>query len=133
MSTQTVIFDCCHSGSGTRGNDETDESTARSCELSPKDVPDGLDARIYKENPATEATTETVTRGLRFAKGFAMKDMNSHILLAACSANELAREDKKAQEAHGRFTTALLELLRTVHPDQITYADVLSKIPRIDG
>ena len=131
VKTQTVIFDCCHSGSGTRGDDETDESTARTCELSPKDSPDGLDAAIYKANPEPEA--ETGTRGLRFAKGFAMKDMNSHILLAACSANELAREDKKAQDAHGRFTTALLELLRTVHPDQITYADILSKIPRIDG
>jgi hypothetical protein len=96
--------------------------------LSPKDSPDGLDADIYKANEA-----ETGARGLRFAKGFAVNGMKSHIVLAACSPSGLAWEDKKAQGAHGRFTTALLKLLRTVHPDQITYADILSKIPLIYG
>jgi hypothetical protein len=70
---------------------------------------------------------------MRFAEGFAMKGMKSHVLLAACSANESALEDKKTPEAHGRFTTALLRLLKEVSPDQMTYADVLSKISRIDG
>ncbi|RXW16207.1 hypothetical protein EST38_g9645, partial [Candolleomyces aberdarensis] len=125
----TVILDCCHSGSGTRGGGETDETTVRGCELGPNDVPDDLDEHICKENLEPEATTESSTCGLRFAKGFAMKDMNSHILLAACGAGERAREDR----GHGRFTDALLELLRTVPPDQITYADILLKMPRIDG
>ncbi|RXW22833.1 hypothetical protein EST38_g3034 [Candolleomyces aberdarensis] len=129
----TVILDCCHSGSGTRGDEETDKATVRGCELRPNDVPEDLDEHICKENPEPEATTEAGTRGLQFAKGFSMKDMNSHILLAACGAGELAREDKGSEEAHGRFTAALLELLRTVAPDQITYADVLSKMRRIDG
>ncbi|KAJ2922355.1 hypothetical protein H1R20_g14729, partial [Candolleomyces eurysporus] len=129
----TVILDCCHSGSGTRGDEETDETTVRGCELSPNDVPEDLDEHICKENPEPEATTEAGTRGLGFAKGFAMKDMNSHVLLAACGAGELALEDKGPEKAHGRFTAALLELLRAVAPDQITYADVLSKMRRIDG
>ncbi|KAJ2921480.1 hypothetical protein H1R20_g15619, partial [Candolleomyces eurysporus] len=129
----TVILDCCHSGSGTRGEEETNKITVRGCELSPNDVPDDLDEHICKENLPPNATAEYGTRGLSSAKGFAMKDMNSHILLAACSANELAREDNHAKEAHGRFTTALLELLRSVPLDQITYANFLSRMPRIDG
>ncbi|KAJ2926834.1 hypothetical protein H1R20_g10256, partial [Candolleomyces eurysporus] len=112
----TVILDCCHSGSGTRGDEETDGSTVRGCELSPNDVPDNLDERIRKENPEPKAPTESGNRALRFPKGFAVKDMNSHVLLAACSANELAREDKKDQRSSGRFTSALLELFRTVPP-----------------
>jgi hypothetical protein len=70
---------------------------------------------------------------MRFAEGFAVKGMNSHVLLAACSAKERALEDKKSLEAHGRFTTALLQLFKEISPDQMTYADVLTKIPRIDG
>jgi hypothetical protein len=125
MLVQTVILDCCHSGSGTRGDDQTMETLARGCEIYPDDVPDDLDADI--------CGNETSTRGMRFAEGFAMKGMKSHVLLAACSANERALEDKQSQEAHGRFTTALLGLFRTVSPNQMTYADVLTKISRIDG
>ena len=137
---QTVIFDCCHSGSGTRGDGDTEESIVRSCELSPDDYPDGLDADILKRNsgdhPEREAAMKPGARGgLHWAKGFATKDTNSHVLLAACRATEQAREDKETpQRFHGRFTTALLELLRGItQPDQFTYTDVLSKMPRIDG
>ncbi|KAJ2926774.1 hypothetical protein H1R20_g10309, partial [Candolleomyces eurysporus] len=135
----TVILDCCHSGSGTRGK-ETDNSIVRGCELSPNDVPDDLDAHIWKANPEPESepTANSATRGLVSARGFAVRGMKSHILLAACSANEDAREDFKAAGgeapiARGRFTTALLELFETVHPNQITYAEVLTKILPIDG
>ncbi|RXW20807.1 hypothetical protein EST38_g5035 [Candolleomyces aberdarensis] len=131
----TVIFDCCHSGSGTRG-DETDNSTVRGCKLSPNDVPDDLDAHIRKANPEPEATAKSGTRGLRSATGFAVQGMNSHILLAACGAGEEAREDIKDhrdQIARGRFSSALLELFKTVAPNQITYTEVLAKILPIDG
>ena len=113
---QTVILDCCHRASKPR----SDESAVRGCKLSPNDVPDYLYEHIRQEHSP-------------IAKGFAVRDMTSHILLAACGAGEFAWEDKKGQEVHGRFTTALLALLRAVPPDQITYTNVLSKIPRIDG
>ncbi|RXW17048.1 hypothetical protein EST38_g8799 [Candolleomyces aberdarensis] len=125
----TVILDCCHSGSGTRGSSEESETLARGCELGLGDVPRNLDALICAAYPGAE----TSSRGIRFAEGFATKGMKSHVLLAACSANELALEDKQSEEAHGRFTTALLELFRSVPPDQLTYADILTKIRRIDG
>ncbi|RXW17707.1 hypothetical protein EST38_g8147 [Candolleomyces aberdarensis] len=125
----TVILDCCHSGSGTHGG-SNDESTVRGCQLDDDAIPDHLDRDILEDSPAD-------TRGLSIAKGFAVKDMHSHILLAACSANELAREDavKRGQDsdARGRFTFALLDLLRSVSPNQITYGDVLTRIPSING
>ncbi|KAJ2926726.1 hypothetical protein H1R20_g10359, partial [Candolleomyces eurysporus] len=128
----TVILDCCHSGSGTRGGLD-DESTVRGCQLDDDAIPDHLDRDILKDSRAFDSDT----RGLSIAKGFAVKDMRSHILLAACSANELAREDavKRGQDsdARGRFTAALLELLREVSPNQITYSDVLIRIPSING
>jgi hypothetical protein len=125
---QTVILDCCHSGSGTRGS-EIIETLERSCKLSPGDISDDLDADICKDYPETEFSA----RGMRFAEGFAVEGMNSHVLLAACSANERALEDKNSAEPHGRFTSALLRLFKEVSPDQMTYADVLTRISRIDG
>ncbi|RXW11756.1 hypothetical protein EST38_g14099 [Candolleomyces aberdarensis] len=125
----TVILDCCHSGSGTRGG-SNDESIVRGCQLDDGAIPDHLDLDILKDSSAD-------TRGLSIAKGFAVKDMRSHILLAACSANELAREDTVKRgpdsDARGRFTAALLTLLRSVSPNQITYSDVLTRIPSING
>ncbi|KAJ2926775.1 hypothetical protein H1R20_g10308, partial [Candolleomyces eurysporus] len=135
----TVILDCCHSGSGTRGK-KTDSSTVRGCGLIPNDVPDDLDAHIRKANPEPEPepTADSTARGLASATGFAVWGMRSHILLAACSANEEAREDFRAASgqapiARGRFTNALLELFKTVPPNQITYAEVLTKILPIEG
>ncbi|KAJ2921276.1 hypothetical protein H1R20_g15820, partial [Candolleomyces eurysporus] len=128
----TVILDCCHSGSGTRGA-SNDESTVRGCQLDDDAIPDHLDRDILRDGRAFGSDT----RGLSIAKGFAVKDMHSHILLAACSANELAREDavKRGQDsdARGRFTAALLDLLRSVSPNQITYSDILTRIPSING
>ncbi|KAJ2915855.1 hypothetical protein MD484_g4547, partial [Candolleomyces efflorescens] len=124
----TVIFDCCHSGSGTRGDGQRGDTLVRGCTLRPDDVPKDLDAAICKDYPEAEFKA----RGMRFAEGFSVQGMKSHILLAACSANELALEDK-SPEAHGRFTTALLRLFKEIGPDQMTYADVLSKISRIEG
>ncbi|KAJ2915864.1 hypothetical protein MD484_g4548, partial [Candolleomyces efflorescens] len=118
----TVILDCCHSGSGTRGS-EVAETLERRCEICPSDVPDDLDA--------DEA--ESSARGMGFAEGFAVEGITSHVLLAACSANERALEDRNSAEPHGRFTAALLRLFKEVPPDQMTYVDVLTRISRIDG
>jgi hypothetical protein len=147
-----VILDCCHSGSGTRGDE-----TVREFVLDPNDVPADLDAGIL-ENPANLATELSAltechggrARGLQTAKGFATHGMKSHVLLAACSANEVAREGaqvsrhalgdqptldipKEALIVRGRFTIALLELLENVSLNQITYDEVLTKILPIKG
>jgi hypothetical protein len=120
----------------------------REFELDPNDVPDDLDADIL--NDPANLVPDDGARGLQTAHGFAVQGMNSHVLLAACSANEVAREGTQVRHAaggqptlddskeasvtvRGRFTTALLELFENVSPSQITYADVLNRILPIDG
>lgn len=133
---QTVILDCCNAGSATRGQ-EDDGVAVRGGELDPNDAPDGLDADIYAANPDlppdASNTDGSISRGLRVAKGFAAYAMRSHVLLAACSVKEMAREDKEDGVARGRFTTALLRMFKNVTPDQVTYFDSLTKMPRIEG
>ncbi|KAH6887267.1 caspase domain-containing protein [Coprinopsis sp. MPI-PUGE-AT-0042] len=114
----TVIFDCCHSGSGTHGDDK--DATVRGAPLREEGIP-------HDNDPEMQAGT----RGVEVAKGFAHRGIRSHVFLAACSANELARED--ANVGRGRFTVALLKLLRTTGVEQLVYADVLCRIDPIIG
>ena len=124
MATKTVIFDCCYSTSSESDDDGEDDSSVRGCKLSPNDVPYDLDAHIVERDPDSHKFQGTAAKVI---------NLNSYILLTACSSSGLAWEDRNAQGSHGRFTTALLELFRAVPPDQISYADVVNKIPRIDG
>ncbi|KAF6743200.1 hypothetical protein DFP72DRAFT_1080537 [Ephemerocybe angulata] len=71
----TVILDCCHSGSGARG-DEDETTTVRGGELHPNDAPEGLDSHIVTGYKPPQPTGGT--RGIKVAKGFANQDMNSH-------------------------------------------------------
>ncbi|KIJ56327.1 hypothetical protein M422DRAFT_239548 [Sphaerobolus stellatus SS14] len=117
----TVIFDCCHSGSGTRVN-EDDPTTVRSIEMPENvDVPSDLDKPVWSDG-ATH-------RGISFPTGFLHKGIRSHMLLAACGAKEVAREDSVL--ARGKFTTALLKLLREIPADRLTYATVLERMEKI--
>jgi len=127
---QTVIFDCCHSGSGTRDDEaEEQERFTRAADFTipgkPADVtisiPDELDRTIWQKDSAT--------RGLRVPAGFVNKGVRSHILLAACSADELAKEEK----GRGCFTSAFLALLKSVGAEQLTYVEALDKMEQIAG
>ncbi|KAF9070088.1 caspase domain-containing protein [Rhodocollybia butyracea] len=110
----TVILDCCHSGSGTR-KDETDPSYAmRGFEL-PKSyiVPKSL----LNEVAASRATA--------VAQGFEKTGIRSHVLLAACTHNQLAQE----RQGRGMFTSELLSLLKEKGVDKLSYNDVVMMLP----
>lgn len=129
-----MIFDCCHSGSGTRSI----ETNIRAAALDPRDeICLYLDRHIHNDPRNRPAAASDIPaaghRGLVHSSGFANAGINSHVLLAACSATEPAREDKDGDITRGRFTAALLELFRNTSPDQITYSEVLGRIRRIDG
>lgn len=64
---------------------------------------------------------DTGTRGVHAASKYRTRGLGSHILLAACGSNELAKEDS----GRGRFTSSLLALLRRVSPEDLHYADIL--------
>lgn len=109
----TVIFDCCHSGSGTRGDSSVVSTRGFDYE---KQLPKDLDAKLL--------TGDGNTRGVKLAAGFLNHGLESHVLFAACNSNEVAREAK----GRGAFTTALLATLATVCTDKISYTDLLRRI-----
>jgi hypothetical protein len=55
--------------------------------------------------------------------------VESHVLLAACSATESAREE----DGRGNFTKAFLALLQSEGVDKLTYSDVLTRMDAILG
>lgn len=55
--------------------------------------------------------------------------LSSHVLLAACSATESARE----MNGRGKFTVSLEAALKTVSPDQISYVELLDRLDNITG
>ncbi|KDQ52438.1 hypothetical protein JAAARDRAFT_73132 [Jaapia argillacea MUCL 33604] len=105
----TVIFDCCHSGSGTRDPDRL----IRCAEIEDKISLD-LDQRIC----GTDA------RGSVTLPEFRHTGLSSHMLLAACGADETAGEINQ----RGVFSKALLKLLQSVGVEKLTYRDVLTSI-----
>ena len=115
IAKQTVIFDCCYSGSGTRTNISDPTRLARVV-----DIPTGLPSRLDQEIWHDTATD----RDICVTHGFLQRGVESHVLLAACGAQELAIED----QGRGVFTQALLFLLTSVSPDNIRYCDVLKMI-----
>jgi hypothetical protein len=101
-----VLFDCCHSGSGTRGID-----AAR-----------GVKPRLTHE-VTTERPLESYLDGhyarLRDAGASLFVPRARHILLAACERGQLAQE----APGHGVFTGALLDVLEKAGGD-LSYADL---------
>ena len=114
---QTVIFDCCHSGSGTRKDSTDPTHLIRGFEIT-EPVPAKLDENIWS-NPGQ--------RGSTIPSGFLQTGLRSHVLLAACGAEETAKE----QKGRGAFTKALLDALNAVSVDTISYADLLQRMHAI--
>ena len=110
-----VLFDCCHSGSGTR-----DVTSAR-----------GLKPRLTHE-VTTERPLETYLDGyysrLRDAGQPLFVPTARHILLAACERGQLAQE----MPGHGLFTSTLIDVLEK-SGGELSYADLsCAAAPRSD-
>ncbi|KAI0028619.1 caspase domain-containing protein, partial [Vararia minispora EC-137] len=115
----TVIFDSCHSGSGSRV-DQGGISALITRGIALKDdyqILASVDEDVFKDN----------RREPLAAKGEPRTSMFSHVLLAACSS------DGEAHESNGRglFTHALLDHLRnpTIPFNMLTYIDVIKGLP----
>ncbi|KAF9529618.1 caspase domain-containing protein [Crepidotus variabilis] len=106
----TFISDCCHSGSMTRGG----EPNIRGVHVPLSYLyPTNLDIEhIYEALPyGSDAPSE-----------------QTHVLLAACGAKELAREAFSANKWHGEFTRALLHLLKSTSIYRLTPDDILFRL-----
>ncbi|CCM00516.1 uncharacterized protein FIBRA_02550 [Fibroporia radiculosa] len=114
----SVIFDCCHSGSGTRADVAEPTRLDRGIEVKTS-LPADLDQEIW--NSPSSSSEE---RAIAISAGFAHSGLRSHVLLAACGAEERAREER----ARGLFTKALIDALISYGTDKLTYADVIKRM-----
>jgi hypothetical protein len=79
-------------------------------------LPANCDEAIWSEVDPSRAASVSV--------GFLGQDRESHILLAACSRNELAWE----RAGRGLFTKALLKVLTEVGSKNLDYATLIRKL-----
>jgi hypothetical protein len=113
---QTVILDCCHSASGTRVARDNMIVATRSFNL-PLNAKFDRNAMIH--NSFRSSNVPKIERN---------KGLASHVLLAACTDKEEAREDNACIVMRGRFTLALTELLRSGDLQSLTYTDIIQRL-----
>ncbi|KAJ6462404.1 caspase domain-containing protein [Mycena vulgaris] len=130
----TAIFDSCNSGGLGRGDDEKvlgeDDDTPRFAETVvpiPKDLDDDLGVNL-------RAAIQVLPKGFRFPF------MESHILLAACRFDQIARETTVNGIRRGRFSENLMRTLRTISLEKTTYMQLIdllqtwsNQIPQVEG
>lgn len=105
----TVILDCCHSGSGTRGG-----HVVRGVEFKERrvTVPGNYDEGIWRKFIGSGTVVDYEYRHA---------GPGSHVLLAACGSKELAADGYS-------FTQALLEYLKTALLDTLSYVVLIRNI-----
>lgn len=114
-----MIFDCCHSAGGSRDGDDEGSRFVEMQKLPP--LPAEIDSEIVNDK-SLGAESE-------IDAGFAKQAMNSHTLIAACAHGERAYENGDLNR--GYFTLALLELLRRVKVDSLTYKGCMQRLPTL--
>lgn len=83
------------------------------------------------ELPESYAILPTIDNGVlsrrsgESTKGFKNAALASHVLLSACMEDQTARED----HGRGAFSRELLQLLRTVGADKLTYKETVDRLP----
>ncbi|KAF9474959.1 hypothetical protein BDN70DRAFT_884283 [Pholiota conissans] len=121
----TAVFDCCHSASATRSIVPShDEGITRSVKLKA--------TAAYADQLSQEITTiQPAVRSVATSSKYSHRGLGSHILLSACETSEEAKEDNR----HGRFSTALLGLLKEVPADTLRYSEIFHhpKFAKITG
>ncbi|KAJ2925983.1 hypothetical protein H1R20_g11114, partial [Candolleomyces eurysporus] len=108
----TVIFDSCHSGSGTR----SESGTRVRGGPHEGDVPADLDDDIVLSTGST--------RGTRVPDKFRHHGLRSHVLLAACAPHEQAHESGSS----GAFTKTLLGALNGANTTELTYEGLIERM-----
>ncbi|KAK0223599.1 caspase domain-containing protein [Armillaria fumosa] len=111
---QTLILDCCHSAGINRGGGDAPNTRSRQLFKPPPISPD-CDSTIRRFVPASQVVPVT--------SGFSGTPWDSHILLAACSRLQTAKE----VDGKGLFTHALLKVMRGRHAAQgeLTYQSLM--------
>ncbi|CAE6437131.1 unnamed protein product [Rhizoctonia solani] len=115
----TVIFDSCHSASGTRDDTEHPDLRARSEEVQ-FPIPHDIDSDIL----AHSSLGSKIGRGIEL---LFHSDQSSHVHIAACGSAQKAWEDSGT----GLFTQILLDTIRKSRIDNITYESLIKALPKL--
>jgi len=115
-----VILDCCHSGSGTRGEAKASESVRRA----PTDKRQ-RPIESFIVTPEEIPAAPPVTRSLGAVSGWRIPQ-GRHVLLAACQDIEEAKEYSSDGEHRGAFSYFLLETLQRAN-GSLTYRDLFKR------
>ena len=116
----TIIMDCCHSGSGTRGDLEG-ETAVRKAPIDRRKRP--LDSFIFSSAEADQLSAsrspEENPTGWTLPRG-------KHIFLAACRDSELAKEYYGDGQSRGAFSYFFLDTLKKAN-GSLTYRDLFKR------
>ncbi|PMB44625.1 hypothetical protein CEN39_28090 [Fischerella thermalis CCMEE 5201] len=115
-----MIIDCCHSGSGTRGDLEA-ETAVRQAPIDRRKRP--LNSFIFSLAEVSQLSAsrslEANPTGWNFPRG-------KHIFLAACLDSELAKEYNGDGQPRGVFSYFLLDTLKKAN-GSLTYRDLFKR------
>ncbi len=112
----TLIFDCCHSGSGTR--DPFQETAVREYATDERSRP--LDSFIFSpEEIQNLISSDKQTSGWNLPRG-------QHILFASCQDSETAKEYRADGEHRGAFCYFLTQTLQQTQGN-LTYRDLFKR------
>jgi hypothetical protein len=114
---KTVVFDSCHSASGTRSGGDNSSTRVRSVLLGKSTFDRNTDRDIW----------DCHSRGTRPHDGSSRRGLKSHMFISACSSFEKALE----YDDRGRLSVALLKLLDILSPKKLRYCDILANIDQI--
>ncbi|KAG8706556.1 hypothetical protein FRC09_002353 [Ceratobasidium sp. 395] len=125
----TVIFDCCHSASGSRVDDIEDSISSRIARDANVQVtvPYDIDSDIVSPTAQPLSLLQRKMADSRSPKLPLYTDQASHIHLAACGSEEKAWEEG----GRGVFTTALLSYIQASRINKITYQNLLDALPSL--
>ncbi|CAE6402008.1 unnamed protein product [Rhizoctonia solani] len=122
----TVIFDSCHSASGTRDATRPKKGVldrrGRSAEVK-RDIPWDIDSEIV--SPRLGLVPPPKKDEKRHTNLPLCANQTSHVHLAACGSEEKAYEE----DGRGVFTVALLKSIRAHGVDKLTYHNLIKSLP----
>jgi hypothetical protein len=86
-----------------------------------------VDKDIAQRRGCTNIFNRSGTRSTAVPEPFQYTGLASHVLLAACDAKEKALEEG----GRGVFTVALLEVIKQIGFQNLTYAESIRRLPRL--
>jgi len=100
-----------------KGDDAWSSTAIRSVEIDPSIHTENLDRDIWASGRRATSAPSNLLRG----------NLSSHMLIASCSSSESAIEIN----GRGSFSSSFLKLLRSIPPDELRYADILTQMDAI--